>query len=171
MSAITEFKYINSKIIPASTPDGNGNPIGGLSGITYNAASNTYYVISDGRNVTGSPGPARFYTLNPTIDLNTGNLTGVALTGVTTIGNPPPFDPNVSDTEGIAFIDGNLFISSEGVFSGSTPTAPQPFINRFDLSGNQNLVLPIPAKFAATAGATGIRNNLAFESLTITPDK
>ena len=74
MSAITEFKYINSKTILASTLDGNGNQIGGLSGITYNAASNTYYVISDGRNVTGSPGPARFYTLNPTIDREHPNL-------------------------------------------------------------------------------------------------
>lgn len=170
MPAITTFNFTNSSIIPVGTLDINGNPIGGLSGITYDAANNLYYVISDGRNIAGSPGPARFYTFNLAIALNTGNLGGVTVSGVTTIGNPPPFAPNTSDTEGIAFVNGNLYISSEGTFNGAIPTA-QPFINRFALTGTQNLVLPIPAKFAATAGATGIRENRGFESLSVTPNQ
>jgi hypothetical protein len=170
MPALTTFNFTNSSTIAAGTLDANGNPIGGLSGITYDAANNVYYVISDGRNIAGSPGLARFYTFNLAIALNTGNLGGVTLTGLTTIGNPPPFAPNTSDTEGIAFVNGNLYISSEGAFNGTTPTA-QPFINRFALTGNQNGVLPIPGKFAATAGTTGILDNRGFESLSVTPNQ
>ncbi|MEG4409168.1 esterase-like activity of phytase family protein, partial [Microcoleus sp. MON2_D5] len=145
--------------------------VGGLSGLTY-AGNNTYYAISDGRNIPGSPGPSRFYTVTLP-NVSSGTLTGVLLpTAVTTIGNPPPFAADTSDTEGIGLIGNNVFVSSEGNFSPN-PTI-QPFINRFDIgTGQQNLVLPIASpKYDVSAATTsGIRENQAFESLTITPSQ
>ena len=156
---------------PASTTFGTPTTqVGGLSGLTY-AGSNTYYAISDGRNIPGSPDPSRFYTLTiPNVSSGSLAAGGVTFTGVTQIGNPPPFAADTSDTEGIGFIGGNVFVSSEGNFSTNT----QPFINRFDITtGQQNLVLPISSpKYDVSADTTtGIRNNQAFESLTITPSQ
>jgi 3-phytase len=149
-----------------------GTTVGGLSGITYDAANDRYYVISDSRN--DGTGPVRFYTLGIDLSsLSTNTPGAVNFTGVTTLkdSSNTPFAPNISDTEGIALTNnGNVFISSEGVFSS---TIVQPFVNRFDLAtGQQNLVEPIPEKFVASADPTfGIRNNRAFEGLSITPDQ
>ena len=170
MTAIREIDFTNSITINANTLDANGNPIGGLSGITYDALNGVYYAISDGRDVNGSPGPARFYTFNLTVDPTTGNLTASNLVDVTNIGNPPPFAANVSDTEGIALTsNGNVFISSEGVFA----TSSQPFINRFSLTtGEQNGALLITDEFAVSADPNnGIRNNRGFEGLSTTPNE
>ncbi|MBD2041903.1 cadherin-like domain-containing protein [Microcoleus sp. FACHB-672] len=148
-----------------------GTLIGGLSGITYNSANNQYYVIADARN--NGTGPVRFYTFN--IDVSSGTLGagGATATGVTLLGNPTPtaFAANTSDTEGIALAPGGtgVFISSEGFFSGTTPTA-QPFINQFNIAtGVQTSALPIPSKFTATNTTSGIVSNAAFESLSISP--
>lgn len=165
--------FVGESTFNSSTTFG-GTTVGGLSGITYDAANNRYYAISDSRN--NGNGSVRFYSL--TVDLSTLGSTptaGVSFTGVTTLkdSNNIPFAANVSDTEGITLTSGgNVLISSEGVFSGSTPSA-QPFINKFNLAtGQQNLVEPIPEKFVASADTTfGIRNNQAFESLSITPDQ
>ena len=46
------------------------------------------------------------------------------------------------------------------------------FVNQFSLTSKQISVLPIPRKFLPTSKKTkGIRGNLAFESLTITPNQ
>ncbi|MEG4963768.1 esterase-like activity of phytase family protein, partial [Microcoleus sp. K4-C2] len=161
------LQFLGQAGFPANT-DFGGTRVGGLSGLTY-ADTNTYYAISDGRNISGSPGPSRFYTLNIP-NVSAVNLGGVTVTGVRQIGNPPPFGPDQSDTEGIGLIDNNVFVSSEGNFSPN-PTI-QPFINRFDIgTGQQNLVLPISSPKYDVSAATniGIRNNQGFESLTITP--
>ncbi len=149
-----------------------GTTVGGLSGITYDAANDRYYAISDSRN--DGTGPVRFYTLGIDLSsLSTNTPGAVNFTGVTTLkdSSNTPFAPNISDTEGIALTNnGNVFISSEGVFSS---TIVQPFVNRFDLAtGQQNLVELIPDKFVASADPTfGIRGNRGFEGLSITPDQ
>jgi hypothetical protein len=163
--------FIGQSTFNSSTTFG-GTTVGGLSGITYDAANNRYYAISDSRN--NGNGPVRFYTLAiDLIGLSTKTAGAVQFTGVTTLkgsGNAP-LAPNVSDTEGIALTNnGNVFISSEGVFS---PTIVQPFINKFNVvTGQQNQVEPVPQQFTASADTTfGIRENRGFESLTITPDQ
>ncbi|MBD1938670.1 cadherin-like domain-containing protein [Microcoleus sp. FACHB-68] len=146
-----------------------GTLIGGLSGITYNSANNQYYVIADARN--NGTGPVRFYTFNINVSSGTLAAGGATATGVTLLGNPTAFAANTSDTEGIALAPGGAtaFIASEGVFSGTTPTA-QPFINQFNIAtGVQTSALPVPSKFTATAGTSGIVSNAAFESLSISP--
>ncbi|MEH1925684.1 esterase-like activity of phytase family protein [Nostoc sp.] len=143
--------------------------IGGLSGITYNATSNLYYAISDDR---GQKAAARFYTLK--IDLSKGVLQkgGITPVSVTTLlnENGQTFRPGETDTEGIALTNKEtVFISSEG----DAVKLINPFIKEFSLSSGKEIVtLPVPNKFLPDKnGQKGIRNNLAFESLTITPDK
>lgn len=142
--------------------------VGGLSGITYDPQTDLYYAISDDR---GQKAPARFYTLK--IDLNQGRLQegGVKTVGVTTLLNEKnqSFPSGTTDTEGIAVTKAEtVFISSEG----DVNQLITPFIQEFNLAtGNVIQTLPIPAKFLPEKNAKqGIRNNLAFESLTITPD-
>ncbi|WGV28126.1 esterase-like activity of phytase family protein [Halotia branconii] len=142
--------------------------VGGLSGITYDARNDLYYAISDDR---GQKANARFYTLK--IDLSKGSLRngGVVLVGVTTLlnDNSQTFTAGSSDTEGITLTKKDtVFISSEGDVGQSV----NPFIKEFSLaSGRVITTLPIPNKFLPNQnGQQGVRNNLAFESLTITPD-
>ncbi|YAF98382.1 MAG: esterase-like activity of phytase family protein [Nodularia sp. CChRGM 3473] len=142
--------------------------VGGLSGITYDVKNDVYYAISDDR---GQKAPARFYTLK--IDLSKGSLqnNGVVPVGVTTLLNQASqiFPSGETDTEGIALTNKEtVFISSEG----DVRQLINPFINEFSLSSGRLLTtLPIPEKFLPDkSGQQGIRNNLAFESLTITPD-
>lgn len=142
--------------------------IGGLSGITYDAGNDLFYAISDDR---GQKAPARFYTFK--IDFSKGKLSdkGVIPVGVTTLldENGQTFPTGEIDTEGIAVTQAEtVFISSEGDAAKLIP----PFIKEFPLSsGKASKTLPIPKKFLPDKnGKQGIRNNLAFESLTITPN-
>ena len=145
-----------------------GTEVGGLSGITYDSINNVFYSISDDRSQIN---PARFYTLN--IDLSQGSLAngGVVFTNITTLKDAigQTFAPNSLDPEGIALTNnGTVFISSEGDVNNLI----NPFVNEFSINtGQQSRELPIPSKFLTTAGNSGIRNNLAFESLTFTPEQ
>lgn len=140
--------------------------VGGLSGITYDAVNNIYYSISDDRSQIN---PARFYTLE--IDLSDDSLDDgdVSFVDVTTLldSNGNPFTPNSIDPEGIALTANNtLYIASEG----NANSLIDPFVNQFGLDGYEIDGLTIPDKFLPTTEDFGIRNNLAFESATITPD-
>ncbi|MDJ0517986.1 MAG: esterase-like activity of phytase family protein [Trichodesmium sp. MO_231.B1] len=139
--------------------------VGGLSGITYNPDQQIYYAISDDRS---SKAPARFYTLK--IDLESEKISEETVTfiDVTTLldETSKPFPPSTIDSEGITFTGTNLFISSEG----DRKRQVQPFIREFSLAGKQLRNLPLPEKFPIKTDS-GIRNNMALESLTITPSQ
>ncbi|MHC5597330.1 MAG: esterase-like activity of phytase family protein [Nostoc sp.] len=163
----------------AGTVNGVQTPVGGLSGVTYDAVNNRYYAISDDRSQVA---PARFYTF-------TASDSGVTFTNVTplkdTSGNF--FAPNCLDTEGIALTNnGTVFISSEGEVNPSAGRVTNPFIKEFSLATGQEVrSLLVPTKFlpvvqdtngdgivdAGDTQTSGVYNNLAFESLTITPDQ
>jgi 3-phytase/alkaline phosphatase D len=163
--------------------NGTDTPMGGLSGVVYDAAKNHFYAISDDRSQFG---PARFYTftLNPV----TSEVTFTNVTPITdTSGNLFPL--NSLDPEGIALTNkGTVFISSEGEVRPDlgVTRVTNPFIKEFDLTtGKEIRTLPVPSKFLPVVQDTnsdgvvntgdtqtsGIRNNLAFESLTISPDQ
>ncbi len=133
-------------------------------------ASDFYQPISELLDYSQSPLP-RYYTV--TIDINDGSLEDgdVTFTDVTALldaeGNP--FPAGELDPEGITLNSlGTLFISSEG----DARNLVDPFVNEFSLTGQQIRELPVPEKFLPTEDeSTGIRNNQAFESLTITPDQ
>ena len=164
--AVTQIDFIGRAIFPTGSPF-QGTEIGGLSGITYDADKQVYYAISDDRS---SKAPARFYSLN--IDLQSGKLEKeqVAFTGVTNLldENGKSFPELSLDPEGIAFTGNSVFVSSEG----DVDRQISPFIKEFSLDGKLLKTLPIPDLFLPdNKGTKGIRNNLAFESLTLTPDR
>jgi hypothetical protein len=165
---ISSLEFIGEAILPTGLTF-QKTEVGGLSGITYDAKNNLYYAISDDR---GQKAPARFYTLK--IDLSKGKLTNqdVIPVGVTNLlnTNNQPFLINTTDTEGIALTHKDtIFVSSEG----DVDRLINPFIKEFVLASGQTIsTLPIPDKFLPDPQKQkGIRNNLAFESLTITPDQ
>ncbi|NES74572.1 MULTISPECIES: esterase-like activity of phytase family protein [unclassified Okeania] len=139
--------------------------VGGLSAITYNPEKQIFYAISDDRS---SKAPARFYTLK--IDLEQDKILEetVTFTDVTTLLNETgkPFPALSIDSEGIAFTGETLLVASEG----DRKRQIQPFIREFSLTGKQLQNLPIPEKFLVETN-NGVRNNLALESLTITPSQ
>ncbi|MEB3358228.1 MAG: phytase [Synechococcales bacterium] len=144
-----------------------GTEVGGLSGLTYNPTQGVFYALSDDRS---SINDARFYTLD--IDLSDGSLDegDVEFLDVTTLLDVTgaPFAPFSTDPEGIAYSSiGTIYVSSEG----DANALIAPSITEFSLTGEQITSLPVPDKFLPTADqSSGIRNNQAFESLTITPD-
>ncbi|MBE9037122.1 phytase [aff. Roholtiella sp. LEGE 12411] len=159
-------------------------PLGGLSGVTYDATNNLYYAISDDRSQLG---PARFYTF--TADPATISTTGATFTHVTPLKDRRGqfFAQNSLDPEGIALTDnGTVFISSEGEVNPNAGRVTDPFVKEFSLTTGQEVrSLSIPKKYlpvvqdtngdgTVNAGDTqisGVRNNAALESLTITPDQ
>ncbi|MEG4805496.1 esterase-like activity of phytase family protein [Microcoleus sp. ARI1-B5] len=164
--AVTKIDFIGRAIFPTGSPF-QGTEIGGLSGITYDATKQVYYAISDDRS---SKAPARFYTLK--INWQSGKLEkeNMAFTGVTTLldENGKSFPEFSLDPEGIAFTGNSVFVSSEG----DVDRHIAPFIKEFSLDGKLLKTLLIPDLFLPDdKGSKGIRNNLAFESLTLTGDR
>jgi hypothetical protein len=143
----------------------DGIEVGGLSGIAYDAHRGVYYAISDDRTLP------RFYTVD--IDLSDSSLDAgdVDFLDVTFL----------SDQDGSSFLAGTLdpedidlprpgflYISSEGDADADPPI--DPFVNRFNLNGKLTRELPVPEYFLPNPqGTQGVRDNLAFESLTSTP--
>ena len=175
-TSVRNINFIGQATYPTGSVTVEGTQVGGLSGIDYDQINNRYYSISDDRS---DRNPARFYTLN--IDLSSGSLSssGINFSGVTTLlnQNNQPFATNTIDPEGIGLTsNGTVFVSSEGEVSNLAGRLQSPFVNEFALgTGRQLRQLPVPSKFVpvigpADAPTAGIRNNLAFENLTITPD-
>ncbi|MEO1459236.1 MAG: esterase-like activity of phytase family protein, partial [Pseudomonadota bacterium] len=143
--------------------------VGGLSGITYDPESETYFAVSDDRDA-GEDGTPRVYEIS--IDLSDGTLDDgdVALVDVfalTQVDGTTTLDVINPDPEGIALDEmGQFYISSERDLNGD------PAIFLFDETFSQIGELTVDDKFLPDGGGTaGVRNNLGFESLTITPDQ
>jgi hypothetical protein len=166
IQTVTDIEALGTVTMPTGTMFAD-TEVGGLSGIAYDASRDVYYAMSDDRS------NARFYTVS--IDLSDGSLDegDVTLEDVTFITGPggAPFPDGSLDPEDIDLPrPGFLYISSEGDVDASPPI--DPFVNRFNLNGRQTHALPIPAKFLPNRpGTRGVRDNLAFESLTSTPNR
>lgn len=146
----------------------DGTTVGGLSAITYDAASDRYLILSDDRSEFD---PARFYTASIAIADGALAVGDVTIQAVTTLKRPDgtAFPAGSTDTEGIALAnDGRLFISSEGDRSAGI----NPFVRRFDrTTGVEQSDLGLPAKFLVGDPVRGVRNNAALEALAITPSQ
>ena len=174
LGTITNLALIGSGTLADDT--GVPNNFRDLSGITYNAADDTYLLVSDDAS---NP---RIYTVQVAIDQAGNTVTPTHFNGTETStaltitgGFAAP------DMEGIALDNsGNLFISSEGAYTPYDPSNPfnldlstitqNPFIKQFDTDGTELLTLTLPAKFTTSSPTVGLRNNLALESLTLTFD-
>jgi 3-phytase len=166
---VAGYELIGTVNIPTGTQF-EGTVIGGLSSITYDPRKDVYYAISDDQ---GTISPVRYYTLD--IDVSDGHLDpdDITFLQVTRIidDSGAPFAPGSLDPEGLVLTQKNsLHFSSEG-FAARTPPV-NPFINRMRLNGKHNEALTVPVKFLPDGtGARGVRNNLGFESLNVTPNQ
>jgi len=172
---VTNVKFIGQATYFGRSLDVKNTEFAGISGISYEPTTKTFYALSDARTPDEGPTP-RIYNLkldlNPT-SFGTSNVNFGAVT-ILTDRQGKNFEPLTLDPEGIALSGfGTVFISSEGEASANAVTAP--FIKEFDLfTGREIRSLPIPDKYIPNGfGANqtkGVRNNLAFESLVLTPN-
>jgi len=166
---VVSYELIGTTSIPTGTQF-ESTEIGGLSSITYDPNRSVYYAISDDQ---GTIDPVRYYTLS--IDVSDGQLDAgdITLLDVTTMldASGMRYAPASLDPEGLVLThEGSLYFTSEGFATRVPPV--DPFIDRMNLNGRQNRSLIIPDKFLPNLGGTqGVRSNLAFESLNVTPDE
>jgi hypothetical protein len=168
-----ELEFIDDFTVPQTIFE--DAPIGGLSGLTYDAQKGLLYAISDDRSGFA---PARFYTLNPRVDVAkaTGQLEikTIEIKAATTLKqeNGEKYDRNKIDPEGIALSPrGTVFISSEG----AAKEGVAPFLNEYDLATGQFIKpIPIPAAYLPKNNEdgtkSGVQDNKGFEGLTIAAD-
>jgi hypothetical protein len=179
--AVKSISFLGQATYLSRTLTVDGTSVGGLSGITYNPAANRFYSISDDRGTPPNEAgqPTRFYTLNLDLTGLTFDASKVSFTGVTRLLNASgtTYAPLSTDTEAIRLTNrGTVYISSEGQVDGTGQIRTAPFVNEYNFTtGSLVSSLPIPLKFLpdSSLGANltrGTRDNLAFESVAITPD-
>jgi hypothetical protein len=141
--------------------------LGGLSGLAYDKQNNKILAISDDRSAIND---ARFYEFD--FKLTDKNFS-VSPTEVVTLKNKEGkiFKKGMGDFEGITFYNGDLLISSKGWINHEPPIPPE--LIQFTRLGAYKNNIEIPEKFLPLKGSenkSGVRDNLAFEGLTTTPD-
>ena len=159
--------FLGEAVLPTGTLF-EETEVGGLSALVLDPERGDYIALSDDRS------DARFYTI--TIDLEDGVLADgdVAFEAVTRLidRDGAGFADGAIDPEGLVLLeDGTLLVASEGDANATPPI--DPFIRPFSVDGQPiGSSLDVPERYLPTEdGSSGIRNNLAFESLTISPDQ
>jgi len=145
-----------------------GTTVGGLSALTYDPQTDLYYALPDDPSLRH---PTRLYGLE--IDLSDGHLD----TGDVTIASllflrdqdGSTFPTYAVDGEGLALTkSGSFFISSEG----NVERGIQPFIREIAADGSPIRELTLPVRYRSSRQEkSGLRHNLAFEALTLTPEE
>lgn len=141
-----------------------GIEFGGISGLDYDAANELFYAISDDRS---EKAPARFYVLKLAID-------DKGVHGLDVVSSTPlldaagkPFATKDVDPEAIRFnaATGTFYWSSEGDLGG------KPAVRESRTDGTLVREFSLPEAYLPNADKTrGVRNNLAFEAITISAD-
>ena len=158
-----ELEFLGEADLPPDL-EIDGTLVGGLSGLAYDPGCQLFYAISDDR---GYVAPPRFYTLRivrsegkPRAEILEATLLRNADAGV--------FERGVLDPEGIALdANGTLYLSSEG----GPDRGAAPFVARMTFGGVVLGEFELPAYYLPRAdGSAGVRNNLGFEGLDVTPD-
>lgn len=157
------LNYVNSLTVPTGTPL-DGFPIGGLSGIDYDAQRDEYVAISDNR---GEQGPVRYYTLRLPRD-QAGKLTTAEFAGQTSLldTNQTPFALKTADTESIRYLPGSdsLLYTSEGSARIGLPG----FVRETARDGKFLRDYALPEAYAPKpTPPSGFRDNLGFEAMTV----
>ena len=133
---------------------------GGISALSYDGPSGTLYALLDSTNL-------RIFVLS--VEVTETSVTvgpESVLPLVDAAGAPIPIW--TVDPEGFAMTpDGELLVSSEG-YAGRDPVV-DPAVFRFSRAGRLLGSLPIPLHYLPR-GAAGVRHNLAFEGLAVSPD-
>ena len=168
---VVDVEFLGEVVVPTGTTF-EGTEIGGLSSITFDAKRGVYYAISDDQGNRETEDPVRYYDIE--IDLLDGRLDAgdVTFLDVTQLFDrkQKPFEPGGLDPEGIVLARSRfLFVSSEGNIS--TDPIIDPFIRRYTRKGRPAGKLPIPTKYIPNGEDFGVRQNLSFESLNLTPNQ
>jgi len=150
--------------------------VGGLSGIDYLGRDNIFVAISDDRSQIN---PARFYTLS--LDLDRQEFRSVKFQSVefmkqpggTLFPKPGVMAPSKLDPESIRLSpQGRSFF---WISEGNAKAHIDPFVREMSFKGDHMRSFEIPEKFRVrvdmkTGKNVGIRNNLSFESLSVSSD-
>ena len=168
---VVDVEFLGQVVIPTGTMF-DSTEIGGLSSITFDPRRRVYYALSDDQGNRPTADPVRYYTI--AIDLADGTLDAgdVEFLDVQQLfeRRRVPFPPGGLDPEGFALgREGFLFMSSEGNILANPII--DPFIRRYNLRGRATANLPIPDKYIPNGVDWGVRFNLSFESLNMTPNK
>ncbi|POY37506.1 hypothetical protein C3K47_07005 [Solitalea longa] len=173
----TGWRFIGEQVL-ANDMTFQNTPVGGLSGIDYDPASNVYYIISDDRS---EKQPARFYTAK--IYFKPNSFDSVKITAVSNLKQPDGnFFPNkyedetkVCDPESIRFVKstGTLLWSSEGERKPSRGDTIliDPFLREMKTDGTFEQEYPIPSVYKMYKKEYGMRQNSALESIALSPDE
>jgi hypothetical protein len=167
---VVDVEFLGEVVVPTGTEFGD-TEIGGLSSITFDSARDVYYVLSDDQGNRPTGDPVRYYTV--AIDLSDGTLDAgdVEFIDVTQLFEieTTAFPPGGLDPEGFTLgRKGFFFMSSEGnIFANPIL---DPFIRRYNRDGEVTADLPIPDKYIPNGVDQGVRFNLSFESLNVTPN-
>lgn len=154
----------------------SGTEVGGLSGIDYLGRDNVFVTISDDRSQIN---PARFYTLS--LDLDRHAFRAAEFQSVEFIKQPNGklfpksgvMSPSMLDPESI-----RLSPEAKSYFwvsEGNSKARIDPFVREMSLRGEHIRSFEIPDKFRVkmhmkTGKNIGVRNNLSFESLSLSTD-
>lgn len=147
----------------------NDTEIGGLGGIVYDPKTNKLLSISDDKSLVN---PARFYEFD--LALTEKSFT-VTPSKVTFLYNEKGelYKKGFLDAEGITYLDGDIFIVTEGAINRTYPLPPSFY--RYSREGKYKDSLPIPEKFLLPKKGSenkeyGSRHNQSFETLSASPD-
>lgn len=181
VATAASLAYLGSQTIPTGTTVG-GHEVGGLSGISYNAYTDTFTAITDDSR---SNGASRMWNLKLTYDgTNLSSVTALSSASLRTSAGGDLTHP--VDTEGVAEnLNGTFFISHEGLAAGTDPVSSiPPWIWQVDAAtGNKLAEVALPVKFLPrnssgqqvppddASQANGVRSNLSLECLGITPTR
>jgi hypothetical protein len=169
--SVVGVEFLGEVVVPTGTTF-DGTEIGGLSSITYDSAHDVFFAISDDQGNRPTGDPVRYYTID--IDLGDGTLDAgdVGFVDTTTLfdNKKTPFAPGGLDPEGLALASpGSFFVSSEGnIFADPII---DPFIRRYNPQGRVTAELLIPDHYLPNGVDQGVRFNLSFESLNLTPNR
>jgi len=163
----TTFEFLGELSLPPEASF-EGEPVGGLSGLVWHADRGLFAALSDDR---GEHGSCRFYDLRLALDhLDAPAGDGIEVVAVHHLtGREGMRCPQGGiDPEGFAPASGGgYFLSSEGVVERGV----QPFVARLGEDGREVSRLALPDRYLSDgSGRRGVRSNLAFESLTVSPD-
>lgn len=152
------IRYVSTTEVPTASTV-RGVPVGGLSGITYDAHRRQLLAISDDR---GERGPARFYTFPVAVALRPGTPFQPQQTDLVGLGK------DQSDTESLRLLpSGNLLVSSEADAPSDGSPAAAAFVRQYTRSGRPVRSLALPPEFRADFRSHGFRDNLGFEGMDV----
>ncbi|MDQ6904580.1 MAG: esterase-like activity of phytase family protein, partial [Bacteroidota bacterium] len=166
------LKFLSEYDVPYNK-DFQNTTIGGLSGIDYVPAKNTYYLISDDRS---EHNPARFYEAK--ININQNKIDSIVFSGVTFLKNSAGTtypnsqgDPyHTPDPEALRYNpDKNTFVwSSEGerIIKPGQVVLENPSVTEINLNGTFIDTFELPPQVHMKQTESGPRRNGVFEGLT-----